>query len=111
MQQSLALIDEDVSCAVRALAAEVQAALALSRATLQAVASLTPELAAAAVTAVEHELDVARERGAHRSVEVLAELQGRLLEIPEQVEMMGALERALVAAADALPEDAVLHAQ
>lgn len=104
MQQSIALVDEDVRRAVRALSADVQAALALSRATLQAIASLTPALGAAAEAAVDEELDRARGQGAQRSVEILTDMQGRLQAIPEQADMLSALERALHAAADALPE-------
>ena len=104
MQQSIAFADEDVRRAVRALSADVHAALALSRATLQAIATLTPALGAAAETAVDQELERARELGAQRSVEVLTDVQSRLQEIPEQAEMLNALERALLAAADALPD-------
>ena len=104
MQQSIALVDEDVRRAVRALSADVQAALALSRATLQAIANLAPALGAACEAAVDEELDRAREQGAHRSVEVLTDMQERLQGIPEQAEMLSALERALHAAADALPD-------
>ena len=104
MQQSIAVVDEDVRRAVVALSADVQAALALSRATLQTIANLTPALGEAAQAAVDEELDRAREQGAHRSMEILTEMQGRLQEIPAQAEMLSALERALHAAADALPD-------
>jgi hypothetical protein len=104
LQQSIALADDDVRHAVRALSADVQAALALSRATLQAIASLTPSLGAAAETALDEELGRAREQAAHRSVEVLTDMQTRLNGIPEQVERLSVLERALHAAADALPD-------
>ncbi|HEY0650523.1 hypothetical protein [Phenylobacterium sp.] len=104
MQQSIAFADEDVRRAVRALSADVQAALALSRATLQAIATLTPSLGAAAETAIDQELERAQELGAQRSVEVLTDVQARLQEIPEQAKMVSALEHALLAAADALPD-------
>ena len=104
MQQSIAFADEDVRHAVRALSAEVQAALALNRATLQAIATLTPALGAATEAAIDQELERAQELGAQRSVEVLLDVQARLQEIPGQAQMMSALEHALLAAADALPE-------
>jgi hypothetical protein len=48
LQQIVAFADEDVRRAVRAMSAEVQASFALSRATLQALAALSPELGDAA---------------------------------------------------------------
>jgi hypothetical protein len=116
LQQSIALADEDLRRAVRAMSADVQAALALSRATLQAIAALTPALNAAAEQALDAEIDRAREQSATRTVEVLEDVQSRLADIPQQAEMMSALEAALLAAADALPdfherEDAAARAQ
>lgn len=104
MQQSIAFADEDLRHAVRALSADVQAALALSRATLQAIATLTPALGAAAESAIDQELERAHELGAQRSVEVLTDVQTRLLEVPGQADMLSALESALLAAAAALPD-------
>lgn len=104
MQQSIAFADEDVRRAVWALSADVQAALALNRATLQAMASLMPALGAAAETAIDRELDRAQELGAQRAVEVLLDVQAQLQGIPQQAEMVSALQRALLAAADALPD-------
>lgn len=104
MQQSIALADEDLRRAVRAMSADVQATLALSRATLQAIAALTPALNAAAEQALDTEIERAREQSATRTVEVLEDVQSRLADIPQQAEMMGALEAALLAAADSLPD-------
>jgi len=104
LQQSIALADEDLRRALRVMSADVQAALALSRATLQAIAALTPALGAAAEQALDTEIDRAREQSATRTVEVLEDVQSRLAEIPQQAGMMSALEAALLAAADALPD-------
>jgi HPt (histidine-containing phosphotransfer) domain-containing protein len=79
--------------------------LALSRATLQAIASISPALSAAAEEALDHELELAaRQDAPQRVVETIQAAQARLQDIPDQVEMMSALERALLAAADALPD-------
>lgn len=105
MNQTVALADEDARRTLRALSAEVQASLALSRATLQALAALSPTLNAAAEAALDQEIDLARRLAApQRTMDVIEDAKARLGDIPEQIEMMGALERALVAAADSLPD-------
>lgn len=105
MNQTVALADQDVRRALRAISAEVQASLALSRATLQALAAFSPTLNAAAETALEQEIDLARRLAApQRMVDVIEDAKARLCDIPEQIEMMSALERALVSAADSLPD-------
>ena len=105
MQQIVALADEEVRRVMRSLAADVQASLALSRATLQAIATISPELNAAAEGALEQEAAMARRQAAPvRVLDVIEDARARLQEIPEEVEMMSALERALLAAADALPD-------
>ena len=104
MQQVVAFADEDIRRAVRAMSAEVQASLALSRVTLQTLAALSPELGAAAETALEDEIDLARRHAApERLVDLIEGVRASLHAIPEQMARMGALEAALVAAADALP--------
>ena len=105
MQQLVALADEDVRRAVRAMSAEVQASLALSRATLQTLAALSPELGAAAELALEDEIDLARRHAApERVLDLIEGVRASLQAIPEQMAKMSALEHALVAAAAAVPE-------
>ena len=53
MNQTVSFADEDVRRVLRSMSAEVQASLALSRATLQALAALSPTLNAAAEQALE----------------------------------------------------------
>jgi len=103
--QTVALADEDTRRTLRVISAEVQAALALSRATLRALAALSPSLNTAAETALDDEADLARRLAApQRVIDVIEEARDGLGETSEQAGMFGALERALVAAADALPE-------
>jgi hypothetical protein len=105
LNQTVALADDDTRRTLCAMSAEVQAALALSRAMLQALAALSPTLNAAAEQALEKEADVARQLAApQRVIDLIEDARTQLSDIPEQLEMMGALERALVAAADALPD-------
>lgn len=105
MQQIVALADEDVRRVVRTLSADVQASLALSRAMLQAVAAMSPALNAVAESAVEQEVAAARRQAApQRVIDLLEETRQRLSEIPEKAAMARSLERALVAAAAALPD-------
>ena len=111
LSPTVALADEDVRRTLRTVSADVQAALALSRATLQAIASLSPALNAAAEEALDHELELAaRQEAPQRVVEVIATARALVQDIPEQVEMMGALERALFAAADAIPDLDIVEA-
>jgi DNA repair ATPase RecN len=105
LQTTVVLADEDVRRVIRTISADVQAALALSRATLQAVASMSPALNAAAEEALDQELELAaRQAAPQRAVETIEAARARLQDMPEQVEMLSALERALLAAADALPD-------
>ena len=105
MNQTVALADDDLRRMLRAMGAEVQAALALSRATLQALAALSPTLNVAAEQALEDEADLARQLASpQRVVDLIKDARARISDVPEQIEMMGALERALVAAADRLPD-------
>lgn len=90
---------------IRALSADVQASLALSRAMLQTVAALSPEMNAAAGLAVDQEMAEARRRAApQRVVELLEETQARLADISTAQAFTRSLEDALIAAAAALPD-------
>jgi hypothetical protein len=105
VQQIVALADEEVRRVMRAVSADVQASLALSRATLQALAALSPTLNAAAEHALEQELVLAQRLAApQRVIDVIEDAKLRLAEAPEEERMASALEQALIAAADALPE-------
>ena len=96
-----ALADDDMRHALRSLDAEVQACLALNRATLRALAAMSPLLNEAAHAACEDEADNAR---SPRVTEVLEDVRERLSQAPAEAKMVAALERALADAADALPE-------
>lgn len=105
MSPTITLADDDVRHALKALSAEVQASLALNRAALQALAALSPTLAGVTERALDDELDVARHSGAaQRVVELIEDARDRLQDGVEDMEMIGALQHALVAAADALPD-------
>lgn len=86
------------------MSADIAAALALSRAALNAVANASPVHCAAVEAALEDELDRAHELSAVRTVEVLEDVRSHLRGLPAQMALMAVLEQALVAAADALPE-------
>jgi hypothetical protein len=86
------------------MSADIAAALALSRAALHAVATISPIHCAASEVALNDELERAHELSAVRTVEVLEDVRSRLQGLPEQMALMAVLQQALVAAADALPE-------
>lgn len=86
------------------MSADVAAALALSRAALNAVANASPVHCSAVELALEEELDRAHELSAVRTVEVLEDVRSHLQGLPAQMALMEVLEQALMAAADALPE-------
>lgn len=105
MQQIVALADEEVRRVMRSVSADVAAALALSRATLQALAALSPTLGAAAEHALESEVALARRLAApQRVVDLIEDARSRLYDLPQDNEPMSALERALHAAAAAAPD-------
>ena len=80
-------------------------ALALSRATLQALAALSPNAGIAAEHALESEIALARRLAApQRVVDLIEDARSRLFDTPEESEPISALERALHAAAAALPD-------
>lgn len=106
MHQIVALADEDVRQMLRAISADVQASLALSRATLQAVAALSQMASDVADDALSQEIDLAqRLTSPDRMIAVLEEARVSLAGGTEDdLAAMSALERALHAAADALPD-------
>lgn len=96
---------------MKALSADVQASLALNRALLQALSAMSPTLNAAAERALDDEIDHAvRQSAPQRVVELIEGARGRVQDAPSEVEMTSALERALIAAADALPDISDLEA-
>ncbi len=95
---------DDLRRAVCAISADIEAALALSRAALHAVATLSTAHCAATELALDEELERAHEFSAIRTVEVLEDARSRLQLLPAQMALMGVLEEALQAAADALPD-------
>lgn len=104
MSQSILSAHEELHRAIAAIGADIQAALALSRAALHAIAGLSPAHCAAADLALEAELEVAHDFSAVRTVEVLEGVRADLQGLAEQLDLMSILEKALVKAADALPD-------
>lgn len=105
MSQIAAFADEDTRRAMTALSADVQASLALNRALLHALAAFSPALGVATEDALDGELDEAERHAApQRTVEYLEGARGRFENLPGEAEKMRALQRALIAAADALPD-------
>ena len=108
MHQIVALADEEVRRVMRSVSADVQASLALSRAMLQALAAVTPAVGTACEQALESEIALARRLAApQRVVDLIEDARSRLYDAPQDApdaESMGLLERALHAAAAALPD-------
>lgn len=105
LSQIAAFAEEDSRRALRALSADVQASLALNRALLQALAGLSPTANVAASRALEDEIDQARRQSApQRVVDLIEDAREQVQDAPREIEMMSALELALIAAADALPD-------
>ncbi|MGZ3402282.1 MAG: hypothetical protein ACXWKN_02775 [Phenylobacterium sp.] len=103
MREIRALAEDDRG-AICALDADLQAALALSRATLRALAALSPALNTAADAALEEEADRCAERAApQRTLDIVAGARQDLQRPPAEARIVKALERALVDAANALP--------
>lgn len=110
MHPTAALAVEAPDAALADLRAEVQASLALNRAVLQALAALSPTMAAVAERALDEELALARHTGAAtHAVELIEDARDRLQDGAGDADLMTGLELALVAAADALPELRVRH--
>lgn len=105
MSQIAAFAEEDSRRALRALSADVQASLALNRALLQVLSGLSPTVNVAASRALEGEIDQARRQSApQRVVDLIEDAREQVQDAPREIEMMSALELALIAAADALPD-------
>jgi hypothetical protein len=104
VRKTLALTQDDFGRALREMDADIQAALALNRATLRALAALSPLLNTAADAALEDEAERAARRDApQRTVDIVAEARTRLLRAPAEARIARALKLALVEAAEALP--------
>ncbi len=103
MREILALAEDDRGV-LHALDADLQAALALSRATLRALAALSPALNTAADAALEDEAErCARSAAPQRTLDIVTEARLDLQQPPAEARVIRALERALVDAANALP--------
>jgi hypothetical protein len=100
VRETLALAEDDVRCALRDMDADIQAALALSRATLRALSALSPLLNTAADAALEEEAD---RSAPPRTLGILADARQRLQQAPAEARIARALQMALVDAAEALP--------
>jgi hypothetical protein len=107
VRKTLAPTQDDFGRALREMDADIQAALALNRATLRALAALSPLLNTAADAALEDEAERAAKRDApQRTVDIVAEARQRLLRAPAEARIARALKLALVDAAEALPAQA-----
>lgn len=105
MHQPLALADDDVRHQMWTLSADLQAALALNRVALQAVAAMSPASSQAADEALGVEEAEARGLASpQRVLDVIEDLRVRLNEQACEDERMASLELALIAAADAMPD-------
>ena len=90
---------------MRSVSADAQASLALSRAILQALAVITPAAGTACEQALESEIALARRLAApQRVVDLIEDARSRLFDVPQEDPQMSALERALHAAAAAVPD-------
>jgi hypothetical protein len=103
VREDLAVANYERS-ALGVLDADLQASLALSRATLRALAALSPMLSTAADAALEEEAARATERSApQRTLDIVEGARQGLLHAPAEARIARAQERALVDAAEALP--------
>jgi hypothetical protein len=106
VSETLVVAEEDRGV-LNALNADIQASLALSRATLRALAALSPALNSAAEAALEDETERAVERNApKRTLEIVEDARLRLQQAPAEAELARALQRVLIDAAEALPHRA-----
>jgi hypothetical protein len=95
---------EETRGALRTMDADLQAALAIGRATLRALAALSPALNTAADAALEDEAErCARRAAPQRTLDIVENARQDLQRAPGETRMVRALERALVDAANALP--------
>ena len=106
MCKTVAVADADRDI-LRNLDADIRASLALSRATLIALAALSPVLTVAAAAALDDEAARA-ERGSapQRTLQIVRDVRDNLHRAPGEARIALALQQALVAAADALPPEA-----
>ena len=103
MSPSTTLAEDDVRRVLRVMDADVQASLALSRATLHALAALSPAVHRAADLALEEEVERAERTAAPQQVvDIVSEARLRLQQAPEEARAALALEQALVKAAESL---------
>ncbi|HEY3949183.1 hypothetical protein [Phenylobacterium sp.] len=103
MHETLAVANAEQRGVQADLSAEIHAALALSRATLQALAALSDAAQAAAETALEDEAD----RAAPGARGIVEDARDRMQRAPAEARLSLAIRQALVAAADALPSACV----
>jgi hypothetical protein len=106
--QVVAPTDEERWRMITAIEAQVQASLALSRATLCTLAALSPLLASVADAALEHEIDALADRAASTSQQAMAfvgDVRLSLQRMPTEARGALTLEQALVDAAGALPAE------
>ena len=95
--------EDDLRHALRAMDADVQASLALTRAALHALAALSPALWRAADLALEEEAEHAQRRAApQRMIDIVLQARLRLEQAPEEARKAMVLEQALVEAAESL---------
>jgi hypothetical protein len=95
--------EDDVRDVLRAIDADVQASLALTRAALHTLAALSPALWRAADLALEEEAENAQRRAApQQMIDIVEQARLRLQQAPEEARKAMVLEQALVDAADAL---------
>lgn len=98
------LAEDDVRSALRSMDADIQAALALNRATLHALAAISPLASTAAEAALEVEAERCADRAApQRTLDTVTDARLRLQRAPAEARMARALQAALVNAAQALP--------
>ena len=90
---------DNIQFALAAMDAEVKASLALNRATLRALASLSPLLSSATDAALEEEADQAL---SPRTREVVEDVRMRIQRAPGEARIARAMERALQDAAERL---------
>ena len=93
---------DNIQFALAAMDADVKASLALNRATLRAIASLSPMLNSATDAALEEEADRAL---SPRTREVVEDVRLRIQRAPAEARIARAMERALVDAAERLAAD------
>ena len=104
MRETLAPAQDEIRATLSAMDADVQAALALNRATLRALAALSPLLNTAAEAALEEEAERAAMRSApQRTLDIVEDVLQRLQRAPAEARMVQALQRALVDAAEGVP--------